>query len=76
MMLLELLPVLALPALLLLAAWGMARRRRPRTGAPFVDVPDAPPGSEPDDAPGVAGPYSSLDPWAPPKEPVDWSRKD
>ena len=42
----------------------------------FVDVPDAPPGAEPDGAPGVTGPYSSLDPWAPPKEPMDWSRKD
>ena len=75
-MLLELLPVLALPILLLLAAWGMARRRRARTRGPFIDVPDAPPGVERVDAPGVAGPYSSLDPWAPPKEPVDWSQKD
>ena len=69
----ELISVLALPVLLILAAWGLARRRRPRTGGPFIDVPDAPPGSERDDAPGVAGPYSSLDPWAPPKDPVDWS---
>jgi len=74
-MLLELVPVLALPVLLVLAVWAMARRRRPRTDAPFTDVPDAPPASEPDDAPGISGPYSSLDPWAPPKEPVDWSRK-
>ena len=42
----------------------------------FVDVPDAAPGSEKVDAPGVAGPYSSLDPWAPPKQPVDWSGTD
>jgi hypothetical protein len=75
-MVLELLPVLVLPILLVLAGWGLARRRKPRTGAPFIDVPDAPPSAEPDDAPGVAGPYSSLDPWAPPKEPVDWSRTD
>ena len=75
-MLLELIPVVALPVLLVLAAWGMARRRRSRTRGPFIDVPDAPPGAEPADAPGVAGPYSSLDPWAPPKQPVDSSRKD
>ena len=73
MTLLELIPVLVLPGLLLLAGWGMWRRRRPRTGAPFADVPDAPSGAERVDAPGVAAPYSSLDPWAPPKEPVDWS---
>ena len=68
--------MLALPVLVVLAAWGLARRRRPRAGGPFIDVPDAPPGSELSDAPGVAGPYSSLDPWAPPKEPVDWSPAD
>jgi hypothetical protein len=73
---LEVIPVLVLPVLLVLAAWGMARRRRPRTGGPFIDVPDAPPDAERDRAPGVAGPYSSLDPWAPPKQPVDWSRTD
>ncbi len=72
----ELIPVLALPALLVLAAWGMARRRRPRAGGPFIDVPDAPPGAPPVDAPGVAAPYSSFDPWAPPKQPVDWSPTD
>ena len=70
----ELIPVLVLPVLLVLAAWAVARRRRQRTSGPFVDVPDAAPGAGPVDAPGVAGPYSSLDPWAPPKEPVDWSK--
>jgi hypothetical protein len=73
MTLLELIPVLALPVLLVLAGWGMVRRRRPRTGSPFIDVPDAPRGAGPDDAPGIAAPYSSLDPWAAPKRPVDWS---
>jgi hypothetical protein len=77
MTLLELIPLIALPVLLLLLAeWGLARRRRPRTGAPFVDVPTAPPHAEPMDAPGVAAPYSSFDPWAPPKEPVDWRPED
>ena len=75
-MLLELIPLLALPILLLLAAWGLVRRRRPRPGGPFTDVTDAPPGAERLDAPGAAAPYSSLDPWAPPKEPVDWSPTD
>ena len=75
-MALELIPVLVLPVLLVLAAWGLARRRRPRTGRPFSDLPDAAPGAQPLDAPGVAAPYSSLDPWAPPKRPVDWSRTD
>lgn len=69
-MLVELIPVLALPVLLVLSAWGMARRRRPRTDGPFTDVPDAPPGAAPVEAPGMTYPYSSLDPWAPPKRPV------
>ena len=75
-MLLELIPPLVLPVLLLLAAWGLARRRRPRAGGPFTEVPDAPPGAERVDAPGAPAPCSSLDPWAPPKEPVDRSRAD
>ena len=75
-MLLELLPVLALPVLVVLAAWGISRRRRPRSGEPFTDVPDAPTGATATEAPGMTYSYSSLDPWAPPKEPVDWSRKD
>ena len=75
-MLLELIPVLALPVLLVLAAWGMVRRRRPRSGGPFTDVPDAPAGATPTEAPGMTYPYSSLDPYAPPKQPVDWSAKD
>jgi hypothetical protein len=69
--------VLALPVLLVLSACGMARRRRPGTDGPFTDVPDAPPGAAPVEAPGMTYPYSSLDPpysgldpWAPPKRPV------
>lgn len=75
-MVLELIPVLVLPVLLVLAAWGLARRRQPRTGEPFTDVPDAPLGAERIDAPGAAAPYSSLDPFAPRKQPVGWSETD
>lgn len=66
----ELIGALALPVLLVLAAWGMARRRRPRADGPFIDVPDAPPGAAPVEAPGMTHPSSSLDPWAPPKRRV------
>lgn len=69
-MLFELIPVLALPLLLVIAAWGMARRRRPRMDGPFTDVPDAPLEAAPVEAPGMTHPSSSLDPWAPPKRPV------
>ena len=68
--------VAATGILLVLAVWVLLRRWSAHRGGAFVDVPDAAPGSEKVDAPGVAGPYSSLDPWAPPKQPVDWSRTD
>jgi hypothetical protein len=68
--------VAATGIILALAVWVLLRRWSALRGGPFVDVPDAPSGSEEVDAPGVAGPYSSLDPWAPPKQPVDWSRTD
>ena len=72
----ELIPLLALPILLVLAAWGVWHQRRPRSGDAFPDVPDAPTGATPTEAPGMTYPYSSLDPYAPPKKPVDWSGKD
>jgi hypothetical protein len=43
-------------------------RRSPREDVPFPDVPDAPRRAEPIEAPGVNPPYSSLDPFAPPKD--------
>ncbi len=75
-MLLDLAPVLVLPALVALAVWGFVRRRTPRSPARFPDVPDASASASPIDAPGVTGPHSSLDPFAPPKQPVSWSQPD
>lgn len=66
----------AIGIILALAVWVPLRRWSARGGGSFADVPDAPRDAERVDAPGAAAPYSSFDPWAPPKEPVDWSRKD
>ena len=72
----KLVAVLALPVLLIVAAWGAMRRRRPRSGDPFPDIPDASPSAEPIEARGMTYPYSSLDPWAPPKQPASWAPSD
>lgn len=50
------------------AMWRMVRRRTPRSSGPLPDVPDAPPTAMPVEAPGMTAPYSSLDPFAPPKD--------
>ena len=57
--------------ILALAVWVPLRRWSAHRGGPFVDVPDAPPAAEPLEAPGMTLPYSSLDPFAPPKQPTD-----
>jgi hypothetical protein len=52
---------------LAVAVWRLARRRQPRRSGPLPDVPDASPTAVPIEAPGLTLPYSSLDPFAPPK---------
>ena len=52
------------------------RRRSPRRSAPLPDVPDASPMAVPIEAPGLTLPYSSLDPFAPPKRHADGTRFD
>ena len=42
-------------------------RRNPRGSGLLPDVPDASPAAMPSEAPGLTLPYSSLDPFAPPK---------
>ena len=56
---------------LAVAVWGLVRRRTPRRSEPLPDVPDASPTAMPIDAPGMTVPYSSLDPFAPPKQLAD-----
>lgn len=56
----------ALVVFLALAIWRWVRRT-PRGSGPLPDVPDASPSSVPIEAPGLTAPYSSLDPFAPPK---------
>lgn len=65
--------VAATGVILALAVWVPLRHWRSRRGGPFPDVPDAPSAAEPIEAPGMTLPYSSLDPFAAPKRPVDWS---
>lgn len=67
MTLYELTVLIASGAILALVVWVPLRRWQSRRGTPFPDVPDAPPASEPLEAPGMTLPYSSLDPFAPPK---------
>jgi hypothetical protein len=50
------------------AMWRMVRRRNLRNSGALPDVPDAPTTAVPIEAPGMTAPYSSLDPFAPPKE--------
>jgi hypothetical protein len=57
----------AFVALLTLAVWKFVRRQYHGRGGPLADVPDAPPTAEAIEAPGLTLPYSSLDPFAPPK---------
>ncbi|HET9415937.1 MAG TPA: hypothetical protein VFP30_00205 [Candidatus Limnocylindria bacterium] len=54
-------------AVLVLAVWVLVRRRSVRWDGRVPNVPDAPPGATPTQAPGMTLPYSSLDPSAPPK---------
>jgi len=62
--------VTALAAALAAALWRFARRA-PAESGPFPDVPDAPPTATPTEAPGMTLPYSSVDPYAPPKQVID-----
>ena len=49
-------------------------RRTPRGSGPLPDVPDASPTALPIEAPGLTLPYSSLDPFAPPKRLANGTR--
>ena len=51
-------------------------RRTPRRSGPLPDVPDASPTAVPIEAPGSTLPYSSLDPFAPPKRLANRTRVD
>ena len=62
--------------ILALAVWVPLRRWSPLRGKLFPDVPDASPPAVPLEAPGMTPPYSSLDPFAPPKQPTDWRGTD
>lgn len=53
---------------LLAGAVRKVLRRRPRSSGPLPDVPGASPTAVPMEAPGMTAPYSSLDPFAPPKD--------
>lgn len=63
----ELAVLAAAGAILALAVWVPVRHWSARCGGPLLDVPDAPPTATPLEAPGMTLPYSSLDPYAPPK---------
>lgn len=56
--------------------WRFLRDRRRSDSGPFPDVPDAPSIAAPIAAPGMTGPYSSLDPYAPPKRLANGRRVD
>jgi hypothetical protein len=56
--------------------WRFLRDRRGMESGPFPDVPDAPSMATPMAAPGITGPYSSLDPYAPPKRLANGTRVD
>lgn len=69
-MALDLTPVLLaviLAVVIAVPVWQLVRRRAPRGSGPLPDVPDASPTAVPIEAPGPTLPYSSLDPFAPPK---------
>jgi uncharacterized iron-regulated membrane protein len=57
----------ALVVFLIVAVVAWMRRRPKRATGPLPDVPDAPPTATPSEAPGLEPPYSSVDPYAPPK---------
>lgn len=61
---------------LAVAVWRLVRRRTPRRSGPLPDVPDASPTAVPIEAPGLTLPYSSVDPFAPPKRLANRSRVD
>jgi len=56
--------------------WRLVRRRTPRRSGPLPNVPDAAATGMPIAAPGMNLPYSSLDPYAPPKRLADGTRVD
>jgi hypothetical protein len=60
-----------LVVVLAVAAGRLVRRRTSRRSGPLPDVPDASPTAVPIEAPGMTLPYSSLDPFAPPKRLAD-----
>lgn len=58
---------IAFVVLLAAAVWRFFRRHLPSFRGPLTDVPDASPAAVPSEAPGLTLPYSSVDPFAPPK---------
>jgi len=69
-MTLDLTPALLVAILVFLGVsmWRMVRGRTHRSSGPLPDVHDASPKAVPIEAPGMTLPYSSLDPFAPPKD--------
>ena len=68
-------PILITVAIAAVPLWWVVRHR-PRGGGPLPDVPEAPPTAPRSEAPGLEMPYSSLDPYAPPKRHADGTRVD
>ena len=68
-------PIVITVLILVVPAWWLVRHR-PRGRGPLPDVPEAPPTSPRSDAPGLDMPYSSLDPFSPPKRRADGTRVD
>jgi hypothetical protein len=66
----------ALGAFLAVAVWRFVHHRTPRGRGPLPNVPDASPTAVPIEAPGLTLPYSSLDPFAPPKRLADRTKVD
>ncbi len=72
-------PTAAIAVFLIIFIAGIVRqvlRRTPRRRGPLPDVPDASPTAVPIEAPGMTLPYSSLDPFSPPKRHADGTRVD
>ena len=68
-------PILMSVGIVVVPVWWLARHR-PRGRGPLPDVPEAPTAAPRSEAPGLSMPYSSLDPYAPPKRRADGTRVD